>query len=241
MRCLQSRDQQLMDRYIHGRLAESEQEAFEAHLADCEDCVDQLKLLGALRAELGQRRSEIQARDTVSPRARWMVWLPVAALLLVGLGLLVTTRFTERSELAGLASIEAPRYEPMQFRGAVDEADERFRQAMQFYVQGDYEAVIPGLEAAALLDPERTDALFFLAACELLTDRIDLAIDHFGPVVKQADVQYLEEALYLRAQAHLLRGDAVGASRDLRSIVELGGGWQQRASSQLEKLEARSD
>ena len=238
MQCIQSHDTDTKELYMHGRLSAAEQEALEDHLLECEDCVAELTRLGALRAQLAERRAEIEAADTAPAQIRRLSWLPAAALLLLGLGLVFLLRLQPADGVADLASFEPPVYRPAQLRGVVDEADETFRAAMDLYVNGDYEGAIPFLDKAVTLDPSRVDALFFLSASELLSDEIPKALVHLGHVVETEDVQYLEEALYLRAQARLLQGDAEGASSLLRSIIELGGGWQDRARTQLDALEA---
>ena len=239
MQCLRSRDGKTMERYMHGRLSEAELAAFDQHLVDCDDCVEELTRLGAMRAVLEERRSAIEAATTPRERPRWLAWLPVAAVLLVGLGLTWILKPPSVDGMAALASIEPPAYEQPRLRTAVGEAEETFRTAMDRYQRGDFRGAISELEAAAEFDPSRVDVLFFLGASLLLAGDTEAALGYLGRVSEMGDVQYLEEALYLRAQAHLLRGDAEAAGTDLQAIIELAGGWEKRAGSQLDELRAR--
>lgn len=240
MLCLRSRDSDFMERYMHGRLSETEQAAFDEHLVECAECVEELTRLGAMRAELEHRRAAIEAAAAPPERPPWVTLLAVAAVLLVAIGLTLLWQPRSADGIAELASFEPPEYQPPRLRAFVDEAEEEFRAAMDRYQDGDFEGAIGGLETAAELDPDRVDAPFFLGASLLLTGDTEAALGHLTRVVETGDLQYLQEALYLRAQAYLLLGDAESAGSDLQAIIELGGGWEERARNQLDELTARS-
>jgi tetratricopeptide (TPR) repeat protein len=241
MICLRSGNHELMERYLNQDLPEGEAEEFEAHVLECADCAEALERLATLRAELERRREEIEAAPRRAPSSgSWMPWLGLAAVAVVAAGLLFLMRGESRQSMAPLASIEAPIYVESQLRGTADEAEERFRTAMELYQEADFRGALTELEAAAELDSERIELQFFLGACRLLTGDVDGAIKDLNRVIELGDTPFLEEALFLRAQGHLVQENPAAAAADLRSILELDGDWVSRAQDQLEQLEAWS-
>ncbi len=214
MNCQRASKEDLAERYLLGELDTADQEAFERHFFECEDCFTQLEALRAMGDRLARDRESIP-RLALRPRSamRWWWWaLATAAAVTI-----VVTRPASGSpsgsappmvvelspELAELARIEAPYYEPIRLRGVYDEAQRTFRTAMESYAAGDYAAAIPGLEEAADLDPSSPNISFFLGACYLLTDRIPDGITELEHTVALGDTPFLEESHLLLAKAHL--------------------------------------
>lgn len=142
--------------------------------------------------------------------------------------------------LSELARVEPPRYIPARLRGAGDEATERFREAMQHYVKGDYGAAIPRLRAVAELNPKAADGSFFLGICYLLTDRTDAAIESLRRTVALGDSLYLEEAQFYLAKAYLRKGDLGAAAEELQKTIQLQGELESKAQGLLRKLQTLS-
>ena len=140
--------------------------------------------------------------------------------------------------LTVLARVEPPLYIPLTLRGPREDAVERFMAAMQHYLEGDYAGAIPGLTAAADLNPKAAPAIFFLAICNLLTDRLDAAIDGLQETVALGDPSYLEEAHYYLAKAWLRQGNIPAAQADLRRTIEQRGRLEADARRLLAQLDA---
>lgn len=140
--------------------------------------------------------------------------------------------------LAALATVRAPQYTPPTLRGALDEAERRFREAMRLYVRRDYAGATAGLSAAAGLDRERPDIAFFLGICELLTDEPMAAIAELRRTIALGESPYLEEAHFYLAKAHVRRGELASAASQLEATIRLRGEREQEARGLLQKLEA---
>ncbi len=136
-----------------------------------------------------------------------------------------------------LARVEKPPYTPATMRGTLDEASQRFREAMQHYVDGNYEATMGGLRAASELNPEAPDISFFLGMCYLLTGQTDAALEHLHETVAFGNSPYLEEAHFYLAKAHLRTGDLDAAEEELRTTVQLRGELESEAQELLGRLE----
>jgi Putative zinc-finger len=139
--------------------------------------------------------------------------------------------------LAALAAVQAPQYTPPTLRGALDEAERRFREAMRLYVRRDYAGAKAGLSAAAGLDRERPDIAFFLGICELLTDEPMAAIGEMRRTIALGESPYVEEAHFYLAKAHVRRGELAAAASELAATIRLRGEREQEARELLKKIE----
>lgn len=238
MSCLRPGNVELMERYLQEELPAGEVEAFENHVLECDDCAAELETLAALRIALANRREAIEDHGEPEQSFSGRIWMALAAALLLAVGLVLVLQPWSQSDLASLASIEPPAYRESRLRGPVDDADQRFRAGMERYQQADYRGAVSDLEAALTLDPSRVDIAFYLGATHLLIGDVQDSLENLERVIAPGDTPFLEEALYLRAQAHLLAGDAAAAEGDLRSILELEGDWRDRAQSQIDQLQA---
>jgi TolA-binding protein len=142
--------------------------------------------------------------------------------------------------LSVLARVEPPTYIPVVLRGPRDEAVERFEAAMARYVDGDHAGAIPGLRAAAALDPSSTRTAFFLAACQLLTDQLEPAAAGFERTIALGESPYLEEAHFYLAKTRLRQGRVPAAQEQLRQTAARRGRLEQEARRLLAQLAASS-
>jgi tetratricopeptide (TPR) repeat protein len=140
--------------------------------------------------------------------------------------------------LSVLARVEPPLYVPLALRGGRDEAAEAFDAAMRLYAAGDYAGAIPGLRAAADLNPEAPRTLFFLAACLLLTGDTGGAAEGFERAIALGDSPYLEDARFYLAKARLRQGRVTAAREELRQVASLRGRLEQDARRLLGQLDA---
>jgi len=245
MDCPKVKTEGIAERYLLGTLAEAEQEAFEEHLIACTACFEQVTALCALKAELERSREQIVAESAVRPRPWHRPWVfaVAASVLAVAAGLGVWMMRAQpasgpRAELAELAQFEPPAYAPVRLRGSEGEAAGRFREAMELYAVGDWRGALPGLRAAAGLNPDAPHIAFYLGACALLVGETDEAITELERTAALGDTPFLEEALFYLAKAHLQAGDVTAARDALVKVILLNGDRSQEAQSLIDRLNA---
>jgi hypothetical protein len=122
-----------------------------------------------------------------------------------------------------LARVAAPPYAPATLRGPQDDAAAKFGAAMRLYVKRDYAGAIPGLAAAAALRPDVPHYAFFLAVCDLMTDRVEPAVTGLQQTIAIGESPYLEEAHFYLAKARLRQGDVRAAREELELTIERHG------------------
>jgi TolA-binding protein len=138
--------------------------------------------------------------------------------------------------LEELARVEPPVYSPLLLRGPEDEGQEAFRQAMQYYVKGDYAKAIHGLRAAAKASPEAARFNFYLGICYLLTGQTDLAIKFLRGATSPGDSAYSEPAHFYLAKAYLKKKDVSRAEDELQAAIQLHGNNEVAAGEILRQL-----
>jgi tetratricopeptide (TPR) repeat protein len=245
MDCVRITDELVMEKYLLGNLSDSEREAFEQHFFECDECFARLEALQAAQQALAARPVSRAFQIEHPQRIRTWGW-PVAAAALVVIGLVAVLWWVMRPPfprtaalspaLLQLTQIEPPSYEPVRLRGAQDEAQQRFRTAMEFYSAGDYASAIPGLDEAAGLDPNAPNISFYLGACYLLEGRTSEGIESLQHTVDLGDTPYLEEALLLLAKARIRQRDLDAARAALERVVSLEGDFASEANDMLERL-----
>jgi tetratricopeptide (TPR) repeat protein len=245
MACARITDEGIMGKYLLGQLGEAEQEEFEKHFFECEECFRELEALQAAQQVLASE--PISRALQIQRPQRFKTWgwaVAAAAVVVIGLVALlwwvmqppIPRTASLSPELAELARIEPPFYEALRLRGTQDDAQRRFKTAMEFYSAGDYASAIPGLEEAAELDPTAPNVSFFLGASYLLADRTSEGILLMQDTVDLGDTPFLEEALVLLAKGRLATGDVVGAEVALAEAVGLRGEFESEARDVLTKL-----
>ncbi len=246
MNCAQVKAEETIERYLLGELDEEVQTALEQHFYECAECLEDLETTRALQSEL--RRAEATIRAEAPGRSRSWQWAVAAAVaLVVAIGITRQSREPEAETshrsilLAELGSVVPPTYAPARLRGAPDEAQRTFSQAMKSYPETDYTAAIPQLQIAAGLDPRAPNIGFFLGICLLLEGEANAAIDTLGRTVALGESLYLEEAHFYLAKAHLQVGDEASAREQLETLRDLQGDLQGEAEQLLDRLGESSD
>jgi len=241
MNCAEVDSGEYIERYVLGELRDAEAQKLEEHYLECTRCFDGLNDVLALRAELADERRVMPARPARARRQQRWIWMVTAAVLVVGVGL--TLMWSERKEspdtsaqIAELAAIRAPPYEPRNLRSPGGESMRLFREAMTRYQQGDYAGAIPGLDAAVRLDPSSAQSSFYAGACYLLTDQPTPAIESLTRVVELGETPYFERALLYRAKAFLGAGSLEPARRELEEVVQIQGELEAVARQILDQL-----
>jgi tetratricopeptide (TPR) repeat protein len=254
--CRQVKQQEMIERYLLGRLDESEQEALEQHYFECPHCLEELETYRALREELAHRAAEIRAEPAPVRTARTWLWVPALAGVAAAVALAVwlwprptstgpTTPIAQApatvsvdAALVELAKVEPPAYTPVILRGSTDQARRRFHEAMTHYENGDCAAVLPSLRQAVRLNPTLPEANFYLGACCLLTGADEEAVASLKKTVAFGDTPYLEDALFYLAKAYLRARDLAAARRELEGVVRLKGDRENAARRLLQQLAA---
>jgi tetratricopeptide (TPR) repeat protein len=259
MNCRDVEENDILESYVLDRLTDSEREAFEQHYFECDSCFAQLETGLAVREELRRLPVTQKPKRAVFFR-RIEIWVPVfaALVLMFGIGLKWQTgRKQQQSKLAALPPIvsrppsappqslvsldklaraEAPPYYESLLRGAEDDAQSSFREAMRHYSRQDYAGSIPGLRAAVEASPQNARFHFYLGACYLLTTQTNSAIASFRRVIFLDNPAYSEAAHFYLAKAYLQNEDVSDAEEDLRATVKFGGSRAGEAQEILRQL-----
>jgi len=266
MDCDRVAREDVLESYLGDRLSPDDRDAFELHYFECERCLDDLRLLESIRAEL-QPATDASALQT-RRRLTWLAPAAGVAALVVLASAVVLWRSREvsiappaastspsvsgipaptttpapqpppiqRPSLQELARVEPAPYEPLTFRSAPADAAS-FRRGMERYQQADYRGAIVDLRAALELDAEAPHVRFFLGVSYLLVGEDTAAIDQLRKTVALGDSPYLEEAHWYLAKAFLRRHDVEAATAQLRELVKLRGSWSDEARQLLTQVE----
>jgi len=236
--------EEIIEKYLTGRLGAAEREDFEAHGFDCPGCREKLETARIVQEKLWEKGGSIISERRAGVRAgsrRWASASVAAAAVLIVVGALFWLQLGNSGnrpagEKSGLARFDPPLYLPLTPRGAADEATERFRLGMGYYQDGRYGEAIPDLRAAAAINPRRAGIRFFLGICLLLTGQTDEGAEELRQSILLGESAYLEEAHFYRAKAFLAKGEAAGAKEDLAWVLERGGRLKDEAARILARL-----
>jgi TolA-binding protein len=262
MNCKEFEKRDIPELYLMERLTEAERDEFEKHYFECESCFSQLRTGLMVQAELRrQPLRRAQAEGAWLRRAR--TWIPafVTVVLLFTLGIWWYSARRQSSQevfphparsnpeataqskppsavpsLELLARVVPPPYSALVLRGAEDDAQETFHNAMQYYVKGDYTHAIPGLQAAVKASPRTARFAFYLGAGYLLADQTDSAIESFRKTVSLGNPSYSEPAHFYLAKAYLRKKQTTAAEDELRKTVQLHGSNEAEAGEILYQL-----
>ncbi len=254
MNCEQIEALDLAARYVAGQLDPSEREAYEQHYFECAQCFEDVQLRLAMRDELSAQSRSGSLK--VSGRRSSSSWMIACGAIAAGVVLAVAIGWNrvapkhppaapivaeapapvpQPDPLVLLARVDPPPYQRPSLRGA-RAGEERFRQAMDQYLQHDYTSAINGLRAATAADPKSADAQFFLGVCYLLQGDPTAAIARLNATIKLGETLDLEPAHFYLAKAFLQSRDLPAATRELESTAALHGDLEQPARQLLDQL-----
>jgi tetratricopeptide (TPR) repeat protein len=249
MDCSQIEREEIIEKYLAGRLDRAGQEEFEAHYFGCSNCLAKLQVSRLLQEKLWEKGAAIlpQTEEPRRLRIGRRVWIVSAAVALIAAGAVLWWQFRgpdrapvgtkeTPSSLIMLARFEPPAYIPPALRGAEDEATERFRLGMEHYQDGHYGESIPYLRAAAGSDPQRASTRFFLGICLLMTEQTNAGIEELQKAVALGESAYLEEAHFYLAKAWLAKGSTRAAKEELNWVLEKGSNLKEEAAEILAQL-----
>jgi tetratricopeptide (TPR) repeat protein len=248
--CQRVEQEEMIERYLAGKLEQAEAEAFEQHYLGCQSCFEELQFRHAAAIEL-RRRSVAHSQPTASSSANHRRWaLAAAAILLLTLtsvtivnrrlapqvdrGALVPPENSEQI-IARLAVIDtAPPYVPMTLRGGQSGvATGQFQEGMQRYSRGDYAGAITFLEESVRLNPDLQPAVFYLGICHLMVGNAEKAITPLSKLSLSGDNPYREESHWFLAKAFLRKGSIAAAQKELEAVVSLNGSHLDEARRDL--------
>lgn len=248
--CRRLEEEQVIDRYLKGLLPEPEAEAFEQHYLGCERCFAELRFRHAAAMELGRPISPKGSgvKGKVKPFRPWMMVAAALALTFTAIWFLKPEQPVEppRSTamdprqplLEELSAVgEIPSYVPVTMRGGRSGlAQERFRQGMERYRQGQHAEALPHLRSALEADAKLLPARFYLGISCLVTDQTDDAIQHLLKLAGSTPNPYQEEAHWYLAKAYFRKKDVVAGWSQLEQTVTLNGPHATEARGLLERL-----
>jgi Putative zinc-finger len=243
MICSQVRSENLIERYLDGKLAGPDRDAFEEHYFNCEDCFAQLE---AARAAQPVLREMGIAEELKKPNLTigWIaagVAAAVIAWALIDTSIssppVVATKTESAKPLLALSEIEPPPYTATVLRGQEENPGKQaFRAAMASYSKHDWAATQLELTHVLREYPGQADALYFRGIARLMAGN---AVDAFGDlseVIKRgAATPYEEEARYYDAQALLVLSSAGPARQQLESVIQMHGDYEAKARALLQR------
>jgi hypothetical protein len=258
MECPDRRLGDMLAAYEQGLLDEEERAAFEAHLAGCEECLDELYEMApyvvAMLADPGRYRriaaaaAALDAPTLAERLGRWLtsvltprVAVPVAVAAVLVVAVIVGTGNDAR-KLGRLAVVEHVPYVQLDTRAWGDEAAVAlFDLGMRSYVDRDYGAAATRLAEAIAAAPADggwaglAQARFYLGVSRLLSGETREAVAPLAQAARSPLVPVAERARWELAQAHLLLGDAGAARAELERLAE-SPVFGERARAQLAEI-----
>jgi len=244
--CKKVDDEEIIERYLTGRLSLEEAEAFEQHLLECQRCFSELQWRHAAAIELESQTVRPAVSSRPLRRYGWRFATAAAAGMLL-LAALFSYVFLFRgvkpdseAVIDQLASLgQPPLYLPSTIRGAKSQpALELFAKGMREYANQKYQDAVPLLESAARLDPDHLPTAFYLGISYLILDQPDAGIPWLVKVVRADPNPYAEEGHWFLSKAYFKKGNLDEARRELEAVVKLEGSYAPPAQNALERMKA---
>ena len=209
----------VMERYVAGKLPESETQAFEEHLLVCDRCQEELTLAVAVREALPA------GTDDEPFVVRRLPWRGVTASLILAAAAVAAILILPIDRVAGpIAELgrvtQPPIYLGVPVRQAPARPDSVFDVAMTAYSVGDYAASAAGLEEAIGAGADPSASQFFLGASLLMAGSESEAADAFRAVLGAGASPYVAEAHYYLAKILLRSGALDEALASLEAASE---------------------
>jgi hypothetical protein len=256
MACPTALQDETVERYLVGDLDPSDRDAFEAHLFECDRCLDHIRMLGAVRSELAAQRSTI---ITEASRRRWLAPLAaVAAAAIVAVGVTFarrpappqTTQVTQPIApppaaptprgpspdlILALSKVDPPPYVAMTVRGDAS-APSNFDRGMTAYARKDFNRAADLLTKASTGDPDAATN-FFLGISRLMIEDPSGAAVALRRCIALGSSPYAQAARVALAKALLRTNDLTEAERALADATLLPGDEAVEAKLLLERLQ----
>jgi anti-sigma factor RsiW len=236
MNCDRVLRENIIERYLTGKLTPEEKEAWEAHYVDCPACAGSLETMQTIQGAL--REAEPEIRRTIRPRRNMRIWAggAIAAAVVVALGIgffrrpaPVHPRYAMALRvLPALANVEPAAYEETPTRGIPTHAETVFREAMRHYQNREWNTAIDGLRASLREDATAPAPRFFLGISLLLAGQITDGTRELEAVASGGS-PFVEDARFNLAKGYLLLGRNQDALAALAKVAEGEGDFAARA------------
>ncbi len=250
MNCNQVVSENVIERYLDGKLDEPTRDAFELHYFGCEACLEMLQTVQTVRPVVAAMPAP--APETQPRTARRTQWVWLAAAAAVAVALLNIPSEQPKAPVAttpppatappvvavlSLADIQPAPYSPALFRGDAPSAAAAFEKAMLLYKDRNWAGAAAALSALAERPPHPPAALHFSGISLLLDGKTTAAIAALDRVIGLgAKSPFEEEARFYRAQALVLDGQTAEARAELTRLVAAQGDYESKARALLERL-----
>ncbi len=250
-RCIETDVGQRIAAYELGLLDAIERRAFEAHVAACESCRDDLAATADVATILtgdprGVASALRRAESADSLRRALRRWLGVPRVLVPALGAAAALAWffvLRQPSPASLARIEPLPYVPLISRDAHEEdAASVYSRAMERYAQRDWDGAAGLLEQALAATPplppgKRDQAQVYHGICLLLEQRPEAAVEPLERATESSLPVVADRARWYLAQASLTLGQTARAETLLASLAA-SPGYAAEAEEQLRRLRA---
>jgi hypothetical protein len=241
----------LVERYLNGKLALEERVDFEDHYFNCDQCFREIEAARSARPVLKETGMRTAPRKS-NTKLVWLAAAAIAATILV-----VTTVILKPSVhtpapkveiathvpaqpatyLVALNQIQPPPYRDNQLRGNESDPGKRaFKSAMKTYPTREWTVTADALTGILKTYPNSRDALYFRAICLLLGGEATKALPEFDQVIALGTATpYEEEARFYRAQALLVNSNASAAQAELEQVMSMHGEYEAKARALLQR------
>lgn len=243
MNCEEVEQQDILDSYVAGKLADAERDRFEEHFFNCEQCLR--------RVEAARLARDVLIAGPTSTKAgtRWLIpVLGIAAGLITAIAIWQITAPKMQVAVSKpavqvpaapsydlLARFDPPAYRASTLRGAAQSA-RAFRDAMKLYSANDFAGAAQGLRTAVSRGDATPEIRFYLGVSEMLSGEREGGIADLRKVIAAGDTPFLSEARFYLAKGLLAGGRVTDARDELQTLIKEQSELSPRAQELLAQL-----
>jgi tetratricopeptide (TPR) repeat protein len=243
MDCERANRENIVERYLAGKLDPATIDEWEGHLFACDRCAERLELCQTITPVLREMAPEIRREmQPAKPARRWLwIALPLAAAAMFAFTLVdwapkPKVAVSSTPDYTLLAKLDPPAYHAPTLRSVPAPAQTKFRDAMTAYQAHDWSRAIEGLKASLELDSAAAAPRFFLGASYLLSGNPQAAAIELAQVAT-SDSPFAEEARFDLAKAFLAQGRKEEA---LTALQQCHGDFAPQAADLITRIQGVS-
>jgi tetratricopeptide (TPR) repeat protein len=234
---------ELMDFSI-GKLLPPRVNEIENHLVHCKLCSDATEGVADVPDEAQLRPIIHSLSDRVHQHIKklpgkqrnWRVYYRVAAVLLIGVSLLLYL-FNQKPQHEILFAKYFKPYPNIISITRGENSEVRLKQGLVEYEFGNYQEAIQIFEQVTKSEPDNVTAQFYLGISHLCLNQTDQAIAQFQSVIEIGENPFVEHAKWYFGLAALKSGNLDQANTIFRNLRTESQNYQQQASELLNSLE----
>jgi hypothetical protein len=237
MTCHRVTSENLIERYVQGKLDPGLRDDFENHYFECESCLAFLQTVQTIHPVLAAMPPPVLAKR----RAPLLPWLGLAA----AAALVIVLIFWQKPSPNSVAALPPPApaalllseirpapYSPALFRDGAAGPGPAFETAMRLYQNRRWKDAAEALAMVARTPPSNPAALHFAGISHLLASQPEAALAALDRVIAVgSNSPFEEEARFYRAQALLLTGRLPEARQELDRVIQAKGDYEAQARS----------